>query len=346
MLMSIGRLLFALSLTCLVISGCANGAEDPATETPPSSETVTDTSPSDDVAEADLPTRTFEEGFLEGCEGNQIAYQKWTDDSEAYATLVFASGRTEYTDKYHHLIPLIDRNLDIVFYDHIGQGRSDGIRAHLNSVDDEFACDLRSVVHTLAEPSRPVFLLSHSMGGLAAIRALQLEPDLFAAAAFSAPMWAIHFPEGFTSESAREFSELMISNGMAEEPMATDDDTISSCEDAKLTHDCDLYDAFKDDPLTHIGSSTWGASMAFLNGWDAMHADLDKVTAPIHVLSSGDDSYVDSKSHKLVCDGINLIHPERCSLETYASDWHELLNEVDRALYLESVLSFFDKQLP
>ena len=288
-------------------------------------------------------TRTFSEGFVEGCEGHRIAYQKWTDNDGAEGTLIFSNGRTEYTDKYHHLLPIIQRDLDVIFFDHFGQGRSDGIRAHVNSVDDEHACDLQQVVYEVSEPEIPRYLLSHSMGGLAAIRAIQRDPALVDASVFSAPMWGFSWPEGLSEESARAMAEVMVESGLAEEPMFEDSGDIAACEDARLTHDCDLYDQFKDDPLTHIGASTWGAGVAFFEGMDLMMAELDAVAIPVHVMTAGDEHYVDPDSHPVVCDGINSLSPGLCSQSFFGDDWHELLNEVDRAQYLEEALSFFDQ---
>ncbi len=322
---------FALSITF----GCGTGSVPPSDE---------QTSTSRILDEA--PGRSFSEGFIDGCEGHALSYQKWTDDSSAYGTLIFATGRTEYTDKYHHLLPLIRRNLDIVFYDHFGQGRSDGVRAHVNSIEEEHACDLKKVIDELTDPNKPRFLLSHSMGGLSSMRAIQLNPDMVEAAVFSAPMWGLVLPEGFTEETALQAAEMMVENGSAEVPMSEASETVASCEEAKLTHDCELYDQFASDPLTAIGPATWGAAVAFLKGITNMNASLGDVAVPVHVFTAGDEYYVDSKSHPLVCDGINAIHPGRCTRDILENDWHEVLNEVDRDAYMETALSFFDKHMP
>lgn len=319
-------------LFCALTFGCGESTDN-GTGTDPETNT-----------ENTFPSRTFTDGLIEGCEGNNISYHKWTDDDEAYATLIFSTGRSEYTDKYHHLIPLIDRHINIVFYDHIGQGRSDGTRAHLNNVDTEFACDLQQVVHQLTDPSLPRFILAHSMGSLAVIRALQLEPDLADAAAFSSPMWGLVFPGGVDVETARLLATDQVEQGNSEVPIA-EPGPVDNCEDAKITHDCELYDQFSNDPLTLIGSATWGAGLAFINGIDAMKASLGDITVPFFIQSAGDEYWVDPTSHAAVCDGINAIHPEQCSLVVHDGEWHELLNEIDRAAYMESYLEFFDAQL-
>lgn len=287
---------------------------------------------------------SFSEGFIPGCRGHQIAYQQWLSAEDARGTLILSTGRTEYSDKYHHLLPLLDPDLDVIFFDHLGQGRSDGLRAHVSSVDEEYACDMQQVITTLAAPDRPRYLLSHSMGGLAAIRAIQMDPGLVDAAVFSAPMWGLKLPEGTSAASARAVAEAMVDSGRAEEPMVADDGDISDCDEAKLTHDCDLYDQFKDDPLTHIGAPTWGAGVAFLDGIDRMHAALDAVPVPIHVLTAGDDHYVDVPTQATVCDGINRHGAGPCTQSRYDDDWHELLNEVSRATYLGEALDFFSQR--
>ena len=70
---------FALSITF----GCGTGSVPPSDE---------QTSTSRILDEA--PGRSFSEGFIDGCEGHALSYQKWTDDSSAYGTLIFATGRT------------------------------------------------------------------------------------------------------------------------------------------------------------------------------------------------------------------------------------------------------------
>ena len=94
-----------------------------------------------------------------------------------------------------------------------------------------------------------------------------------------------------------------------------------------------------------IGPSTWGAGLAFLQGIHDMMGDLDKIQTPIHVFSSGDDAYVDSTTHSLVCDEINSEKPLLCSIEHFEQDWHELFNELNRNSYMEKAMSFFDIQI-
>ena len=323
-----------------MVTALTFGCADTETETAPGTNTETN-------ADNEFPTRTFEAGFIDGCEGNSISYNKWTDDDEAYATLIFSTGRSEYTDKYHHLIPLIDRHINIVFYDHIGQGRSDGTRAHVNDVDTEFACDLQEVVHQLTDETLPRFILAHSMGSLAVVRALQLEPDLAVAAAFSSPMWGLLFPGGIDVETARILATDQVAQGNSEQPVIPSDGSpIATCEEAKITHDCELYDQFADDPLTIIGSATWGAGLAFINAIDSMMASLADIRVPFFIQSAGDEHWVDDSSHPALCDGINAIYPEQCSLVVHEGDWHELLNEIDRETYMEAYLDFFDSHLP
>lgn len=332
-----------LCMMAALTFGCADSTEpETGAGTEAGTETATETE-----EEVTFPTRIFEAGFIDGCEGNSISYNKWTDNDEAYATLIFSTGRSEYTDKYHHLIPLIDRNINIVFYDHIGQGRSDGTRAHVNNVDTEFACDLQEVVQQLTDDSLPRFILAHSMGSLAVIRALQLDPDLAVAAAFSSPMWGLIFPGGVDVETARLLATDQVAQGNSEEPIVLPDGSpVSTCEEAKISHDCDLYDEFANDPLTMIGSATWGAGLAFINAIDAMMASLADIQVPFFIQSAGDEYWVDDSSHAAVCDGINAIYPDQCSLVVHDGQWHELLNEVERATYMEAYLDFFDTHLP
>ena len=136
---------------------------------------------------------------LKGC-STALAYQTWEYEGEAELTLVLTPGRTEYADKYHHVVRMIDGlelPWNVVIWDPYGQGRSGGVRAHITAWDDQFVCDLNTLIETQVDPGLPIALASHSMGGLITARWLQAHPGEVVAAVFSAPMLRLYF-EGFT----------------------------------------------------------------------------------------------------------------------------------------------------
>ncbi|MFD2922781.1 alpha/beta hydrolase [Halobacillus naozhouensis] len=91
--------------------------------------------------------------------------------SAVQTTIVIVHGAFEHIGRYQHLIKqLKDDGYKVICRDLPGQGRSEGVKGHIDS--------FHQYIHTIEEwlqeaDEGPVFLLGHSMGGLAVIRTMQ-----------------------------------------------------------------------------------------------------------------------------------------------------------------------------
>jgi len=148
--------------------------------------------------------------FADVCLGDTPGAAYWTETQDglrlrlglfraphAKGTVLLFPGRTEYIEKYAQSADeLAQRNLSTLVIDWRGQGLADRMLddtriGHVDSFDD-YQTDIRammSAAEALSLP-RPFYLLSHSMGGCIALRALHEGLDV-TAAAFTAPMWGI-----------------------------------------------------------------------------------------------------------------------------------------------------------
>ena len=114
------------------------------------------------------------------------------------ATVVIVHGFTENAFKYSELIfSLLHQHFSVVAYDQRGHGRSwraNGIAdPSVTHVDrfEEYVSDLWAVCdHFLPSMPKPALVFAHSMGGAVTSLFLEKYPDVFAAAALSAPMIA------------------------------------------------------------------------------------------------------------------------------------------------------------
>lgn len=282
------------------------------------------------------------DGEIQSCTDNiQIAYQVWRYNGNPEATLVFLNGRTEYTDKYHHLIELIEKPWDIIMFDHYGQGRSGGPRAHADNFDDQHVCDMKNIIDELADATIPVAVIAHSMGGFVATRFAQLYPDAVSAFALSSPMYGIPLPGGMDEETAKALSLSLIESGKGEEPTG-ESEPRPGCDENIVTHDCELYNQFKDDPYTLIGEPTWGWGYAALTGFESLFEDVDNITNPFLIMQAGEELVVLPEKQEEFCD---LLGAERCTLSVYENDYHELFNETDREDVMEESILFIDRIL-
>lgn len=133
--------------------------------------------------------------WLTAADGVQLRIAVWPEGTRG--TVLLFPGRTEYAEKYGRAASDFgSRGYAQVAVDWRGQGLadrqlSDRNVGHVESFAD-FQKDVAAVLRAaeaLALP-RPFYLVSHSMGGAIALRAL-IEGLPIKAAVFSAPMWGI-----------------------------------------------------------------------------------------------------------------------------------------------------------
>ncbi|MGR3662400.1 MAG: alpha/beta hydrolase [Paracoccaceae bacterium] len=153
----------------------------------------------------------FYNDMAEGPEGGNAFWIKATDgvrlrvgywSGSTKGTVLLFPGRTEYVEKYGlSAQELADRGYATLVIDWRGQGLADRLsaeplRGHVNVFTD-YQFDVAAMVKAAEELDcpKPYFLMSHSMGGCIALRALHSGLDV-KAAAFSAPMWGIRMKPG------------------------------------------------------------------------------------------------------------------------------------------------------
>ncbi|MDU8943068.1 alpha/beta hydrolase [Ovoidimarina sediminis] len=133
--------------------------------------------------------------WLRADDGVKIRAGIWPGGPEG--TVFILPGRCEYIEKYAQLAgDVLARGMTALSVDWRGQGLSQRLLknpdiGHVRHFQD-YQADVRALI-SWAEAERlprPWFMLAHSMGGAIGLRALTRTP-VFAAAAFSAPMWGI-----------------------------------------------------------------------------------------------------------------------------------------------------------
>jgi len=285
-----------------------------------------------------VKARKFNQGFVDGCTG-KVAYQTWMIDGEADATLLYLNGRTEYTDKYHHLVEAIDQNWNIIMFDFFGQGRTvlenEGqVPAHADDFDTQHVCDTKKIVDELVPAGSPLLIAAHSMGAFVATRFIQKYPDVAIAHVFSSPMYGI--PVGdFTIEQAKTIAAAYVEDGKGTE-LTSEDVPNPPCESNEVTHDCELYDKFKDDEIATIGPATFGWVNAALIGFDKIFEDKAKLTKPLLIFQAGQDTIVLTDKQDELCES----HVD-CTLIKNPDNMHENFNELNRNELFKKMIEFF-----
>ena len=113
-----------------------------------------------------------EEGNFQGERDVQIYYQTWTPSGAPKAILVIVHGQGDHSGRYVHTAEYFVRNGHSVWaYDCRGHGKSAGGRGHVDSFSDYLADNDRLIrIAKEQDPSKKIFLIGHSLGGLVVIR--------------------------------------------------------------------------------------------------------------------------------------------------------------------------------
>lgn len=121
------------------------------------------------------------------------------NDAPPHAIVVCLGGLSEFSEKYYEIAhDMLDRGYAFWFLDWHYQGRSGRLpdypmRRHSDGFSTDIS-DLNKLISDYIKPSAsiPLVMLGHSMGGNLGLRYLAQYPDMFKAAAFTAPLLGIY----------------------------------------------------------------------------------------------------------------------------------------------------------
>jgi acylglycerol lipase len=173
------------------------------------------------------------------------------------------------------------------------------------------------------QPGKPIFLLSHSIGGLIAAYYLLDHQAEFQGAIFSAPVVKVasHVTK-MTVFMAQTLSLLAPSAGV----LPVDPSTIS--------RDPDVVKAYVDDPLVFHGKTTARLSAEMLRALTRVSAETGKITLPFLAMQGGADRLVDP-------DGAQILYERAASkdktLKIYDGLYHEIFNEPERGRVFKDI---------
>jgi len=245
-------------------------------------------------------------------DGTPLLVRHWTvRDGEPWAAMLVVHGLAEHCGRYEHVGAQFARGgLDVHGFDLRGFGGSGGTRASIDrwsQLHDDLEERLLAV--RSIEPTRPLVLLGHSMGGLIALGYVldgRARPDLLvlSAPAISAkiPLWK----RALVGSLRRIAPGVALANGL-------DPDDLS-CVAA-------VGENYVADPLNHHKSTVRFAHAAFGEQRRVVVA-LDRLSLPTLVVHGADDHIVPTSASE------PLAGRQGVTRKVYPGLRHELHNEV------------------
>ncbi|WP_371187706.1 alpha/beta fold hydrolase [Thalassotalea maritima] len=293
-------------------------------------------------------------------DGLAIHYALFNIDA-ARPWIVISPGRSESYLKYQEVTyDFINNGYNVALIDHRGQGLSEreledkhkGYVANFNDYVD----DLHQLVSDYVLPlcnSKPL-LLGHSMGGNIAILYLQRYPDVFAAAALTAPMIAVDVgsvPAWLAKAIVKlihHLNRLLTTQswyfpgyGPFKEKKFDGNDLMQSAQRFAL-----FQALYKKHSEIQLGGVTFAWLSAAINAEQQIFTNICKLTTPIMMLQSGDESIVCNDKQDTFYQALQMCpnsKADAASPRLIDGALHELLFESDhlRNQALSHILDWF-----
>jgi alpha-beta hydrolase superfamily lysophospholipase len=274
-----------------------------------------------------------QEGFFKGVRGANIYFQSWLPEREAKAGLLIVHGLAEHSGRYmnvvNHFVPL---GYSVYGIDHLGHGKSDGIRVYLKRFDD-YTNTLKVYFDMISrwQPDKPIFLVGHSMGVLiGAVYLLDHQAEL-AGAVLSGAL--VKVPSNITPTTlllGKMLSALIPRFGL----IGLDANGVS--------RDPAVVRAYVSDPLVHRGKTTARLGAEMLKAMQYVTGQANKITLPIIIVQGSADKLVDPAGAQMLYDTVSSTDKE---IRIYDGFYHEVYNEPEHDQVLRDVERWLEAHL-
>ncbi|MCL5807077.1 MAG: lysophospholipase [Deltaproteobacteria bacterium] len=275
-----------------------------------------------------------QEGVFMGVRKTALYYQGWLPEGEVRAVLLVVHGLAEHSGRYmnlvHRFVPL---GYAVYGIDHIGHGRSEGRRLHVESFVD-YTEPLRTCADMVRcwQPDRPIFLVGHSMGGLIGALHLVDRQEALTGAVLSGP--AVKAPGDIPKTVifiGRILSVLLPRLGMVR------------LEAEGVSRDPAVVKAYLADPLVCRGKMTARLGAEMLRAMERVGVEADRIRLPLLILQGGADRLVDPSGARLLYE--KAASPDK-KLIVYEGFYHEVFNEPEHDRVLSDVEQWLEGHLP
>ncbi len=175
--------------------------------------------------------RIVSEHYFTGSDCTPRRYKKYEHRGADDAFVVFLHGRGGFAERYDALftslngypgpnVPIEETlaDLPVTFFsvDLAGHGKSAGLKGHIDSVDT-YVEDLRKLMDSvprLKHHTRPIYLMSHSTGGLVTALFAQKYPESVDALISNAPAYGIEAPPGVPAGALQQLVNFYVQAGL------------------------------------------------------------------------------------------------------------------------------------
>jgi alpha-beta hydrolase superfamily lysophospholipase len=272
-------------------------------------------------------------GTFLGARDVSLFYRAWYPSEPAKAVVALVHGLGEHCDRYSTIVSALTRSGYALYgFDNQGHGRSGGQRGHIERWQD-YRENTQRFVELIRqhEPTLPLFILGHSLGGLIVLDYGLHAPDGLQGVIISGPpIHPVGVAKPYLVIIARLLSGLLprlaLKIGLGPEA---------------LTRDPAIAEATRTDPMvSSVATLRWG--METMVAIATVRQTIRQWQLPILLIhGSADTINAVTGSQELFN---NITHPDK-TLKIYPDNYHEPHNDLDREKVVADLVEWLDKHL-
>jgi acylglycerol lipase len=272
-------------------------------------------------------------GAFQTADNLNIYTVQWLTESKAKAVVIIVHGYSEHIERYQHVAEaLVQAGYAVYGFDLRGHGKSAGGRAQVTA-PTQFIDDLKRYFDTIrtAHHSDKIFLLGHSMGALISLQfALKYQNDI-----------AGLVLTGSATDIGSTVSGLLrsIANGLhrivPHAPIG------APLKVETISNDKDIQQRWLADTLIHKGWTPISAAKYIIDTGEMLQANAQQLVLPMLIMHGEDDQIAPLSGSRIIYERAASADK---TLQTWAHMQHEILNEVERAAVLETIIKWLNKQ--
>ncbi|NQE86892.1 alpha/beta hydrolase [Nocardia terpenica] len=261
--------------------------------------------------------------------GGRVFWRAWVPEGEVRGVVALVHGVAEHSGRYEHVGKrLADNGFATYALDHIGHGRSGGVRGNIDSIDG--AADNVATVLDLASgghPGVPRFVVGHSMGSLITLHLATRGPLDVAGIAVSAPPLVIEAGNPVQRLLAPALSRWTPNLGVLQ------------LDSSAISRDPEVVRAYDTDPLVFCGKLPARTATEILHTADTVRHRLDHLTVPTLVLHGTADALASPTGTDLIA---RHAATKDLTINRYPGLYHEVFNEPEQDDVLTDLVGWLD----
>ncbi len=259
-----------------------------------------------------------DEGKLRAPAGPSLYYQSWIPVEDCTAILLIAHGLAEHSGRYEHFAAFfVARGYAVFALDHIGHGKSDGDRCHIERFS-EYTDGISLLLDRAHEECSgiPVILVGHSMGGLMATSFLiehqaEIDACVLSGAALK-PAVDLSLIQGLVMRFFSRFLPKL---------------RVLQLDASEISRNPEVVNRYRKDPLVFSGKVTARLAEQLFSEMKRVEDRAADIELPMLILHGSADGLTSPEGSKMLHQKISSRDKK---LTIYEGLYHEIYNEPEQ----------------